>query len=87
MTKVAYAHSQEGLASERIAKIRTDTAVAHDKIRRAHNEDTSSLLNIVRAIKELEGMDITNMERKLNILEKISPSVNPEENVVENNVV
>lgn len=85
MTKVAYAHSQEGLAQERIAKIQTDEAVAQDKLRRSHQEDTASLLNVVKALKELQGMDIDHLMKKVNILNALSPAANPEKDVVANN--
>jgi hypothetical protein len=84
MTKVAYAHSQEGLAKERVAKIQTDSAVAQDKLRRAHQEDTASLLNVVKAMKELQGMDLDNIMRQVEILQALSPAANPEKEVVEN---
>ena len=83
MTKVAYAHSQEGLAKERVAKIQTDSAVAQDKLRRAHQEDTHSLLNVVKALKELQGMDLDNIMREVEILNAISPAANPEKETVE----
>lgn len=84
MTKVAYAHSQEGLAAERVAKIKTDTAVAEDKLRRAHQEDTASLLNVVKALKELKGMDLDHLMQQVEILQALSPAANPEKEVVEN---
>lgn len=83
MTKVAYAHSQEGLAQERVAKIQTDSAVAQDKLRRAHQEDTASLLNVIKAMKELKGMDLEHIQQQLEILQMVSPVANPEQNVVE----
>ena len=76
MTKVAYAHSQEGLAKERVAKIQTDTAVAQDKLRRAHQEDTASMLNVVKALKELQGMDLDHLMQRIQILNEISPAAN-----------
>lgn len=85
MTKVAYAHSQEGLAQERVAKIQTDSAVAQDKLRRAHQEDTASLLNIVKALKELKGMDLDHLMQQVEILNALSPAANPGKDVVENN--
>jgi hypothetical protein len=85
MTKVAYAHSQEGLASERVAKIQTDSAVAHDKLRRAHQEDTASLLNVVRAIKEIQGIDLDHMMKQVQLLQTLSPMANPEQETVESN--
>ena len=82
MTKVAYAHSQEGLAKERVAKIQTDSAVAQDKLRRAHQEDTASLLNVVKALKELKGMDLEHIMQQVEILNALSPAANPEKETV-----
>ncbi len=84
MTKVAYAHSQEGLAKERVAKIQTDSAVAQDKLRRAHQEDTASLLNVIKAMKELKGMDLDHLMQQVEILNALSPVANPEQEVVAN---
>jgi len=86
LTKVAYAHSQEGLAKERVAKIQTDSAVAQDKLRRAHQEDTASLLNVVKALKELKGMDLDHLMQQVEILNAISPAANPEKETVTQNV-
>jgi hypothetical protein len=84
MTKMAYSHSQEGLAKERVAKIQTDSAVAQDKLRRAHQEDTASLLNVVKALKEIQGMDLDNLMQQVQILNALSPAANPEQEVVAN---
>lgn len=72
-TKVSYAEGQSALAQERLAKITTDIAVAEDKLKRAHTEDTASLLNVLKMLKEMEGMDLTHMEQKLNLLTTIQP--------------
>src|ERR1700743_101216 len=85
MTKVAYAHSQEGLAKERVAKIQTDQAVAQDKLRRAHQEDTASLLNVVKALKELKGIDLDHFLTQVQVLNELSPLANPEKDVIANN--
>lgn len=71
-TKLSYARSQDGLAKERVAKIQTDKAVAVDKLRRAHQEDTHSALNVIKALKELQGMDLDNMVRELEIINGIT---------------
>ena len=73
--KMSDSESKQALASERVAKIETDIAIAQDKIKRAHSEDTASLLNVIKAIKELEGMDIDQIAKKLNILQAIQPEV------------
>lgn len=71
-TKISYAHSQEGLAQERIAKIQTDKAVAMEKVRRSETEDTAQLVNILKALKELKGLDISHLESQLNVLHSIN---------------
>lgn len=71
-TKISYAHSQEGLAQERIAKIQTDKAVAMEKIRHSETEDTAQLVNILKALKELKGLDISHLESQLNVLHSIN---------------
>jgi hypothetical protein len=70
-TKLAYAQSQKGLAAERVAKIQTDKAVAEDKIRKSHQEDTHGLLNLIKAAKELQGMDIEQLGQQIAILSQI----------------
>lgn len=72
-TKLAYSESQKSLAHEREAKIVTDVAIAEDKLKRAHTEDTAALLNVLKALKELDGMDLTQLEQKLNILNALQP--------------
>lgn len=71
-TKLAYARSQDGLAQERIAKIQTDMAVAEDKLRRAEHEDTESLLALVKTLKELQTMDVSNIKSKIEMLSAIN---------------
>lgn len=71
-TKIGYAHSQEALAQERTAKIQTDVAIAQDKLKRANQEDTHALLNLIKGIKELEGMDIEHLQQRLNIVKDIN---------------
>ena len=70
---MADAQSKQALGQERIAKISTDMAIAEDKLKRAHTEDTASLLNLIKAIKELEGIDLDHMLKNLSILEAVQP--------------
>ena len=74
-TKLSYARSQDSLAQERVAKIQTDVAIAEDKLKRAHTEDTAALLNLLKALKELDGMDLSQMQQKLDLLNSIQPEV------------
>ena len=72
-TKLSYAQSQKSLANEREAKIQTDMAIAQDKLKRAHTEDTASLLNVLKALKELDGMDLDHLQQKLEMLQMLQP--------------
>jgi hypothetical protein len=67
-TKLSYSESQMGLAKERVAKIDTDKAVALDKLRKSEQEDTASLLNLMKAAKELEGLDIAHLREGIEAL-------------------
>jgi hypothetical protein len=71
-TKISYAKSQEGLAMERVAKIKTDNAVAMEKIRRSETEDTAQLVNVLKALKELRGLDIDHLSSQLELLHSIN---------------
>ena len=72
-TKLSYAASQEGLAAERVAKISTDRAVAEDKLKRAHEQDTHALLNLVKIAKELKGLDIDHLNKQVELLKALQP--------------
>jgi hypothetical protein len=84
LTKVAYAHSQEGLASERVAKIQTDKAIAQDKLKRAQEQDTAALLNVVKALKEIRNIDLDHLQGQIAILESINQTTNLNEDIDKN---
>lgn len=83
-TKLGYANSQNSLAKERMAKIQTDKAVAEDKIKRAHQEDTHSLLNVIKALKELQGMDLRNLKEEIDVVKALSEESRLNNQEVEN---
>jgi hypothetical protein len=70
-TKLAYAESQHGLAQERIAKIQLDKALNEERIQRAKEDRTNSVLNLVKAAKELQGIDLDNMHKALSMLDAL----------------
>lgn len=82
-TKLAYARSQDGLSKERIAKITTDRAIAEDKLKRARQEDTHALLNLVKIAKELKGMDIDHLQKQVDILKDLEESPEDQEQKIE----
>jgi hypothetical protein len=67
----AKAQSDEALASERLAKIQLDQALNAERIARAEEDKTAGVLNLIKAVKELEGMDIQNLVSKLQLLREI----------------
>jgi hypothetical protein len=73
--KMADAQSKQALGQERIAKIQSDMAIAEDKMKRAQTEETASLLNVIKAIKELEGMDLDQIAKSLSLLQTLQPEV------------
>ena len=77
-TKLSYAEAEKGLAAERFAKIRTDVAIAEDKLKRAHQEDTHSMLNVVKTLKELQGMDLDHVSKQLEMILSIKEATTQE---------
>ncbi len=69
--KISYAHSQEGLAAERMAKIQLDKALNAERLQRADEDRTNSVLNLVKAIKEIQGLDIGHISQYLDIIDRI----------------
>ncbi len=68
-TKLAYARSQDGLAQERIAKIQLDKALNAERMERVDEEKTQGLLNVVKALKEIQSLNLSNIEQDLLNLE------------------
>ena len=67
----AYAQAQQSLAAERIGKLRTDQAMNVERLERADEEKTAGVLNLIKALKELQGMDLDTLEQELGILKQI----------------
>lgn len=71
-TKLSYARSQDGLAQERIAKIQLDKALNNERMQRSEEEKTAGLLNVIKALKEIQGMDLAQIEQSLRILQGVN---------------
>lgn len=68
----AKAESDRALAMERMNKVQTDRALGEERLSRADDERASQMLNLVKALKELEEIDLSNLSAKLNILKSLS---------------
>ena len=73
-TKLAYAEAQHSLAAERMNKVQLDAALSAERLQRADEDRTGAVLNLVKAIKEIEGMDFDKLERSLRLVHEIEAS-------------
>lgn len=65
------AMSDRALAHEREAKIQLDQALNAERIARAEEDRTAGVLNLVKAVKELEHIDLDSLIKKVNLLQSI----------------
>lgn len=63
--------SDRSLAHEREAKIQLDQALNAERIARSEEDRTAGVLNLVKAVKELEGMDLDALVKKIQLLQSI----------------
>lgn len=82
-TKLAYADSQKALASERMNKVRLDAALSAERIQRADEDRSASALNLIKAIKEIQSMDLEHFERALGVVMQIENAGKSPEEVAE----
>ncbi len=78
------AASDEALGAERLAKIELDKALNAERIARSEEDRTAGVLNLVKAVKELEGMDIDSLMKKIQILQSLEMGQEAKENKIEN---
>lgn len=72
-TKMAYAAEKTAGAKEKSAKIKVDMALGQQKLEEAKEEQTHSVLNLIKAIKEIQGIDLEHIGRAFEILQSLSP--------------
>jgi len=70
----AKADSDHALAIERRAKVHLDQALNAERINRAEEDRTAGVLNLIKAVKELEGMDLDSLTRKIALLKTLEAS-------------
>jgi len=63
----AKAQADLGLAEERKMRVQVDEAQAIEKIHEANKQDDEALLNKIRALKELEMLDLTHIEKLISM--------------------
>jgi hypothetical protein len=70
-TKLSYSDGQKALAAERMNKTRMDVAVAAERLSRAESDRAKATLDLIKAGKEIQGMDIEHLERAVAIAQTI----------------
>lgn len=63
----ARAAADQGLGLERISRIEENQALAQERRAQAHKDDDIALLNLVKALKEIDDIDISQIERLMAI--------------------
>ncbi len=77
-TKISYAEGQKALAAERLNKTRLDAALSAERIKRADEDRTGAILNLVKAAREIQSMDIEHLERAIGIVKTMGEEVDEE---------
>jgi hypothetical protein len=77
-TKISFSEAQHSLAYERIAKVQEEKNKAITEQYKAEEEKTNSILNLIKVMKEIDGLDLTNLQSKVNILKEISTGITNE---------
>jgi hypothetical protein len=67
----AKAESDRSLAAERLNKVGLDAALSAERISRAEEERTAGALNLIKALKELDSMDLDNLTKKLALIREL----------------
>lgn len=65
------AESDRALAAERLNKVGLDAALNMERMSRAEEERTAGALNLIKALKELDTMDLDNLQRKIDLIRTI----------------
>lgn len=73
--------ADQGLGLERVARIEENRALAEERIAEAQNQRSMAIYHEIKAVKELEGLDIQQIQQLVQIIETIKNMQAPQENV------
>lgn len=68
----ARATADTGLGLERVSRVKENEALAVERRAEAKKDNTQGLLNIVKAIKEIDDIDLQQFERLIDMAKKLS---------------
>jgi hypothetical protein len=65
------AQSDQALAIERINKVHLDQAISAERIQRAETDKSAAELNMIKAVKELQSMDLEGLVQKITMIQQL----------------
>jgi hypothetical protein len=74
----ARAKADTGLGLERVSRIEENKELANERKAQANRDDQASLLDTVKALKEIDSMDIEHIERLVGMLNMVKQDINAE---------
>lgn len=63
--------ADQGLGVERLSRVEENKALAEERRAQARKDDEIALLNLVKSLKEIESIDLSHLEKLLNIASAI----------------
>lgn len=63
----ATASANESMGLERISRINENQALAIERRAESHRDETTAMLNIAKALKEIEGIDLAHLEKLISL--------------------
>lgn len=82
---MARAGADEGLEFERKSRVQENRALAIQKIAEANKDDEMATLNKIKAVKELESIDIGHLEKLIQLVQLLKSGEQAEEAVTKTN--
>lgn len=73
----ARAVADEGLGLERVSRIQENRALAIERRAAAEKDHDMAILNLVKAVKEVEGMDLSHLEKIIALSRSLTPVEQP----------
>jgi hypothetical protein len=70
----ARTEADTGLGLERISRIQENQALATEREAAAHKDEEIALLNLVKALKEMEGLDLMHLEKLITLSQMVKAS-------------
>lgn len=63
--------ADRGLGLERVSRVEENKALAEERRAEAIKDDAQAILNVAKVVKELEGIDLQNIEKFIQLVEQI----------------